>query len=55
MSQPNGRGKRLELGGRRQNVKCQSSKSKWNSGMMEKWNDGINAKNPNNKLLITNN
>jgi hypothetical protein len=33
----------------RVNAKCQSSKSNWNSGMMEKWNDGINAKNPNNK------
>jgi hypothetical protein len=31
------------------NGKCQSSKSTWNSGMMEKWNDGINAKNPNNQ------
>jgi hypothetical protein len=40
-------GKRLEVGGWRQNVQCQSSKSQWNSGMMEKWNDGINAKSSN--------
>jgi hypothetical protein len=26
------------------NFKCQSSNAKWNSGMMEKWIDGINAK-----------
>jgi hypothetical protein len=31
-----------------ENPKCQSSESEWNSGMMEKWNDGINAKDPNN-------
>jgi hypothetical protein len=36
-----GGGKRLEVGGRRGNVKCQSSKFKWKYGIMELWNIGI--------------